>query len=103
MALLLKKLLGASGDPGVQHEQVAFQNFQGFRADYNGRHLDRFIGEELNGIEPAKSRRILVLLAYGFATNVDLNVTAGLGQVRGAGIPSLKRLQRMEKGHSEGA
>ena len=88
---MLDALRGVSGE---EQQQMILEIGEGLGADVEVVDIDRVIGPELEPSEPAVRRDVLVLLAYGIAQLLDLDVAGLLGERADRALSMAVRVQR---------
>src|SRR5579884_879684 len=81
LRLIFQYARGATGHPRVERHQRTLYPRDGIRRDQDGLYSNRIVFCETNEVQPSKRGGVLILLAYGFPTHFDLNMTALFSQV----------------------
>jgi len=95
--LALEDDRGAAGDAGVEHECVRLQLLERLPPTDDGLDEHGVIRVELDEVQPAERRGVLVLSADGFAAAVDFDFAGFAGQLLRARVASRKGVQGVKQ------
>ena len=101
LPLVVEELVGGPRAPREEHEQPLLELVHRRRGQLERRDVDAAVGLEPEARDAAERRDVLVLLADGPSEDVDLDAARLLGQLGGADVLALPRVQRAQEADGE--
>ena len=103
LPLVVEELVGGSRAPGEEHDEPLLELVHGRGGQLERRDVDAAVGVEPEARDSAERRDVLVLLADRPSEDVDLDAACLLGELGGADVLALPRVQGTQEAHGEGA